>query len=239
MGSLNEVSKGERDGARMYSQALLFIYDAWVLGLNNRFVWRCRTKNLLRMYNEQMTDHHLDIGPGTGFHLRHARWPSGDRPQRVALLDLNASSLAMASRRLGERGISPTIYEGSILHELPVECRYGSVATNLVMHCVPGSWESKGVAFGHVADAVADDGVFFGSTVLASGVPHTWLSRATQGAFQRIRAFHNAADDFEGLQRALDTSFAAVQLWTVGSMALWTARRPRRAAVASPDTAED
>ncbi|SUH71860.1 Uncharacterised protein [Nocardia africana] len=221
-----DITRDEYDGAR-YTPALLAAYDLGVLGINNRFVWRCPTKHLIALYNRNASADHLDIGPGTGWHLVHTTWPT--RLPRIALLDLSEDSLAFSARRLRDRGITPDIYVGSVLQSLPTDRQYTSVAANLLMHCVPGhGWGSKGIAFEHIAAATADDGVFFGSTVLTGGVSHTLLSRGVAEAFNRIRVFHNQADDLPGLRQALEAAFEDVSIDTVGSMALWSARRPRR-----------
>ncbi|MBF6329067.1 class I SAM-dependent methyltransferase [Nocardia transvalensis] len=225
MGSI-DISKDEFDGARAYSPLLLRAYDICVLGFNNSFVWRCPTRNLRRLYDGNVSADHLDIGPGTGWHLRHACYPVAH--PKVTLADLNPHPLDMASRRLRRRGIEAVTRVGSVLHPLPVDRRYTSVATSLLMHCVPGGWDSKGVAFRHIADATADDGVFFGATILAHGVPHTRLSRAVQASFNDRGVFHNRDDDLDGLIAALERSFGTVQVDTVGSVALWTARTPKR-----------
>lgn len=44
---------------------------------------------------------------------------------------------------------------------------------NFVLHCVPGTWAEKGRAFRHIAQVIADDRVFFGSTILDTGADDT------------------------------------------------------------------
>ncbi|MFD6157938.1 class I SAM-dependent methyltransferase [Nocardia sp. NPDC060256] len=221
-----EISQAELDGARPYSPMMLRVYDLYVLGFNNRFVWRCPTKNLRRLYDGNISGDHLDIGPGTGWQLSHAKYPVAH--PKVTLVDLNQHPMAMTAHRLRKRGIEPVSHVGSVLQPLPVDRRYASVAASLLMHCVPGNWDSKGIAFRHIADATTDDGVFFGATALSHGVPSTALSRATSRNFQRRNGFHNQDDDLTGLVDALERAFAAVEVNTIGSFALWTARGPRR-----------
>lgn len=223
-----DVTAAELEGVRTYSPLFLRVYDLRVLWYNNRFVWRCPTANLGRLYSDNMSDDHLDIGPGTGYHLCHVRYP-GDHPQ-VTLVDLNKNSLHTASRRLlRKRGIESVTCVGSVLAPLPVERRYRSVAASLLMHCVPGAWsDSKGAAFRHIADVTADDGVFFGATVLAHGVSQTRRSRAKIAKLNNCGIMHNQDDDLDGLVRALERAFASVSVRTVGAVSLWTARQPRR-----------
>ncbi|MGV9678859.1 class I SAM-dependent methyltransferase [Nocardia sp. NPDC003482] len=222
----NEISQAELDGAEPYSPTLLRLYDLWVLGFNNSVVWRCPTTHLRKLYDGNVAADHLDIGPGSGWLLAHATYPAR-RPQ-VTLVDLNPHSLGMAARRLRRRDIEPVLRTGSVLRPLPVDRRYGSVAASLLLHCVPGTWADKGIAFRHIANATTDDGVFFGATVLSHGVGHTRLSRAVSDAFNKRGAFHNRDDDRDGLVAALGRAFGAVHVDTIGAMALWTAREPRR-----------
>lgn len=223
-----DVSQAEREGAA-YSSRYLVIYDLRVLKLNCRFVWRCSTRHTLALYNRHMSADHLDIGTGTGWHLCHATYPV-EHP-RVTLVDLNRPSLDATSRRLRGRGIDAETRVGTVLQSLPVERRrFGSVSSTYLMHCVPGGWDDKGKAFQHIADVMADNGVFFGATVLDSGVPHTPLSRVELGRLRARGMFHNQSDDLPGLVGALERAFGSVDVGTRGSVALWTARRPRRAA---------
>jgi ubiquinone/menaquinone biosynthesis C-methylase UbiE len=222
------ISQAEREGAA-YSSRYLAVYDLRVLQVNCRFVWRCSTRHTLALYNRNMSADHLDIGTGTGWHLCHATYPV-EHP-RITLIDLNRPSLDATSRRLRRRGIHPETRVGSVLQSLPVERRrFGSVSSTYLMHCVPGGWDDKGKAFRHIADVIANNGVFFGATVLDSGVPHTPVSRAEMRRLRARGMFHNQSDDLPGLVQALERAFESVDVGTRGSVALWTARRPRRAA---------
>ncbi|WP_337505458.1 hypothetical protein [Rhodococcus jostii] len=106
---------------------------------------------------------------------------------------------------------------------------FDSVAANFVLHCVPGTWEQKGRAFGHIAKVLTEDGVFFGSTILDTGVHHTPLSRALNSLYNGpIKLFHNHGDDLDGLHTALATAFEEVEITVVGSVAVFAAHLPRR-----------
>jgi ubiquinone/menaquinone biosynthesis C-methylase UbiE len=223
-----DISRAEQEGAA-YSSRYLAVYDLRVLKVNCRFVWRCSTKHTLALYNRHMSADHLDIGTGTGWHLCNASY-SVEHP-RVTLIDLNRPSLDATSRRLRRRGIDAETRVGTVLQPLPVERRrFGSVSSTYLMHCVPGGWGMKGRAFQHIAEVMADDGVFFGATVLDSGVPHTPLSRAEMRRLRARGMFHNQSDDLPGLLEALGRAFESVDVGIRGSVALWTAHRPRRVA---------
>lgn len=223
---MTDATEAELAGASSYTRGLLRFYDIWVLGFNNRFVWRCPTANLTAMYADNASRYHLDVGPGTGYHLAHAPFPAA---AEVTLVDLNPAPLEMASTRLRARGIDPVTHRGSVLSPLSLERRqFSSISACLLMHCVPGTWNgSKGKAFQYLAELLASDGVFFGATVLGEVPDPTVLGRAVSAWFNRAGVFDNATDDLAGLQRALDDAFEDVDLRMIGSVALWTARRPR------------
>ncbi|QLY30970.1 methyltransferase domain-containing protein [Nocardia huaxiensis] len=222
------ITEAERAGAAIYGYRALRIYDFVVLRVSNSLVWRCPSRRMLASYDAQVSGDHLDIGPGSGWFLREARFPVGETA--VTLVDLNPAALEMSTQRLLGRGIEPSCRIGSVVRPLPVERRYRSVAANLVMHCVPGGWAEKGVAFRHIADVMAADGVFFGSTVLARGVRQHPVARWLIRFYNRAGAFQNASDDRAGLEAALRGAFAEVKVVVVGSVALWEARAPRGAA---------
>ena len=55
-------------GQAVYSRRVLGIYDILVLGLSNRWIWKCPTKHLLEHYNRCLSSNHLDVGVGTRRH---------------------------------------------------------------------------------------------------------------------------------------------------------------------------
>lgn len=221
----SSLETAEKAGATIYTPVTLAVYDVWVLRFSNHLAWRCPTRKMLDTYNAHLSADHLDIGPGTGWYLREATFPTAT--PAVTLFDLNPNPLAVTSRRLRHRGIDPSTHLGSVLEPLGLR-RFDSVAANFLMHCVPGSWAEKSIAFRHIADVTSDQGVFFGSSILTRGVPTNVLGRALARLYNSIGTFHNATDDCDGLREALFESFADVDITVRGSVATWSARSPRR-----------
>jgi len=209
-----------------YSKRLLRSYDMFVVGFSNSRAWRCPREVMLDQYNRCLGARHLDVGPGTGWYLAHAQLPAG---ADITLLDLSPNSLASASSRLG--GVTHQAVFGNVLEPLPGGLGpFDSIAVNYVFHCIPGSWAEKGQAFPHLADGLADDGVLFGSTILGQGVRHNLLGRFLMAFYNKKGVFHNREDDEAGLTAALQTSFDQVEVTVVGTVAMFTARGPRRRA---------
>ncbi len=219
----------EHEAAAPYTRAFLTIYDAWVIRLSNRFAWQCNAKVMLDLYNQHLGHRHLEVGPGSGWYLANTTATPG--PAHITLMDLNPTPLSFTARRIeaADRVVEPVC--GSILDPVPAEAGtgYDSVGINFVLHCVPGDFATKGVAFRHLANALADDGVLFGSTILGRGrTPRTLFGRALTAVYRRVGAFNNRDDDRGDLETALKDSFGEYSVTDVGDVSLFTARRPRR-----------
>lgn len=215
-----EVSRG----SAIYTAPLLHLYDFTVLRFNNRRVWHCSRERILDHYHDNLRCHHLDVGPGTGWYLSHARYPCTN--PRITLLDMSPSSLAVAATRLKRFDLK--LVEADVFSPFAFPEKFESIAANYVLHCLPGDWSAKGLAIGNIASALAPDGVFFGSTILGRGVPLRALGRVTTSVYNRIGIFNNESDDIQGLRTALDTHFHTVSTKIVGSVALFRATQPRQ-----------
>lgn len=213
-----------RRGAGIYNRPVLSGYDIVVIYLSNSAVWRCSRHQMLEQYDRHLGPNHLDVGPGTGWYLAHTRMA---KDSRVTLMDLNSHSLDSASASLGD--ISHCKVSASVLDPLPESIgQMDSIAANFLLHCLPGSWPDKGEAFRHLADRLTDDGVLFGGTILGNGVDHNLAGRGLMALYNRLGIFHNRDDDAPGLESALRLVFQEVSVRVVGTVALFTARRPRR-----------
>lgn len=211
-----------RAGAGIYSKPVLKIYDLFVVQFSSTFAWRCTSDRMLAQYKANVGTRHLDVGPGTGWYLARASFPAD---ADVTLMDLNNNSLDAASQRLD--GITHHRLVANVLEPLPAQIGpFDSIGVNYLLHCVPGAWTEKGVAFAYLAAQLADDGTLFGSTVLGSGVQHNRLGRVLMALYNRKGIFHNRRDDAAGLQRALEQSFAQVNVKVVGAAAVFSAREP-------------
>ena len=210
-------------GQAIYSPTTLAFYDLVVLGVSNRFIWRCPTRDILALYDRHVSDEHLDIGVGTGWYLDKCRFRS-DRPN-LSLMDLNASSLAAASRRVAR--YRPQSYQADVLQPWPFEaCRFRSVAMTYLLHCLPGTMESKMVAFDTVRPLLHPDGVVFGATLLSSGAKHSAAARSLMRLYNRKGVFSNRDDTAEALRAGLEKRFSQVKIEIVGCGALFTAHGP-------------
>ena len=208
-------------GQAVYTRRNLGLYDLFVLGLSNRFVWKCPTPRLVAHYNQYVTANHLDVGVGTGYFLDHCRLPAQQR--RIALMDLNSEALAYTALRIAR--YQPETYRHNVLEPIAVQLpKFDSIGVNYLLHCLPGSIATKAVIFDHLHAVMNLDAVLFGATLLQGDVPRSPLAKCLMSFYNRKGIFSNQGDDVTGLEQALFSRFREVSVEVVGCAALFSAR---------------
>ena len=214
-------------GQAVYSQRTLAAYDWVVLGLSNRWIWRCPTPRLLKHYNQHLSANHLDVGVGTGYFLDRAKYPGDEirRRLRVVLMDMNEYSLAYAARRVSRLG--PEEYQQNILEPISHDlASFDSIGINYLIHCLPGTLTTKAILFEHLCPLLTPDGTLFGSTLLHQGVSRGWTARRLMAFYNAKGIFSNQSDSLAGLRAVLERYFQRVSIDVEGAVALFSARRP-------------
>lgn len=201
----------------IYNPVTLRLYDAGVLGLTNRLIWRCPTATMVEHYRSHAGRSHLDVGPGTGYFLERIDSPS------LTLLDLNASCLAAASGRVGH-GRSVASLQQSFFDPLPREHSFDSIGLNFLLHCIPSheKWDRLSQLRGHLRPG----GTIFGSTLIPDPETATLAARALNSTYNKLGVFGNADDTMDELENAL-RGYTEVSTRRVGQVALFSARRPQ------------
>lgn len=212
-------------GYKDYTPRFLKTYDPWVLGFMGPRVWKMGTEPALDLYRKYMGRRHLDVGPGTGYFIAEAMPPPDTE---LTLLDPNPHVLEHSAGRLA--AWQPTTVEANVLRHLPVQGSFDSAALTHVIHCLPGPMPSKAPAIGHIAEALSQDGVLFGGTVLGLSADHTLAARMFLRLANLHGGFDNRDDDVEGLRSILEASFEDVEIELPSpSVAYFIASRPKRA----------
>jgi len=220
--SVHEADEEAAKGAAAYTPFSLRFYDLAVLCFSNFFVWQCPTRIILDSYNSHVSDKHLDIGVGTGYFLDRCQFPSAS--PTIALLDLNANSLAATAKRL--RRYSPSCHLGNVLEPIDIGTSdFGSVGLNYLLHCVPGNLASKSAVFEHVKPLLRDGGVVFGATILGRDAPHNFLARKLMKIYNAKGIFSNLQDCKQDLEAGLKAHFREYTLRMEGCVALFSARK--------------
>lgn len=208
-------------GQAVYTKRTLAAYDFVVLAVSNRFIWKCPTERLEEHYNKHVTANHLDVGVGTGYFLDRCRFRS--TAPRIVLMDLNPNALEFASRRIARH--KPSAYLRNVLEPISIDAApFDSVAINYLLHCMPGSMESKAAALDHLKALMNPNGVLFGATLLQGGVTRNWCAKRLMAIYNKKAIFANERDDLEGLKRALNQRFRDVSVEVIGCAALFSAR---------------
>lgn len=206
--------------AALYNRAILSIYDAYVLGFSNTFAWRCPSNVLLSHYNQNVSDRHLDIGPGTGYFLDHCEFPSNH--PRIDLLDINESPLELTMKRISRYNPTPYIADITTPFTSP-EGPYSSIALNYILHCLPGTIQEKGTSV--LAQLIPmldkENGSLFGSTILNQGVQHNQIGSILMRVYNSKGVFGNLLDSEEELRQLLNDHFARHTLEIRGCVALF------------------
>ncbi|MEN3802945.1 class I SAM-dependent methyltransferase [Aeromonas veronii] len=214
------MNKSTQDGAKVYTPLTLKVYDWWVLGISNRFAWKCSTSDyLVPHFKKHLGQRHLDIGVGTGFYLQYV-------PEEIdiSLMDMNANSLAVAKERVSGRCCATTI-QHDIFESIPIECEggYDSVSLYYLLHCLPGTLAEKRIALLNASKALKSNGTLFGATILGYEVNHNLLGRKLMHTYNSKGIFSNIQDTEAGLRHELSSLFENVVIHRVGKVALFSA----------------
>jgi len=207
-------------GHAFYTRRSLAVYDLAVLGYFSRLAWRCPASRIVDHYNLHVSANHLDVGVGTGYFLDHCTFPAPPDKPRLALLDLSASCLDVAGRRVDR--FDPQRIEANVLEPIDYDGdRFDSIGLNYVLHCLPGDIGSKSVALDHLS-ALANPGAWvFGATLLHDGVHRNWFARKVMDRNNSHGIFSNADDSLDGLRSALSHRFSDVCVEVVGCVGIF------------------
>ncbi|HJZ87341.1 MAG TPA: class I SAM-dependent methyltransferase [Polyangia bacterium] len=207
-------------GQAVYTPGVLALYDFFVLGVSNRWVWRCPTEGLLALYDAHVSACHLEVGVGTGYFLDRCRFPTAH--PAITLLDLNPTPLAKAARRIAR--FQPRTQIANLLEPLPLAPNsFDSIGLNYVLHCLPGTIASKAVALASLRALLRPGGVLFGSTLLGRGGERSLAARGLMALYNARGIFSNREDDQAGLERALGAHFGRFEIRLLGCGALFVA----------------
>ncbi|MBG0800994.1 class I SAM-dependent methyltransferase [Methylocystis sp. H4A] len=207
-------------GQAIYTPNMLAIYDVVVLGLSNRWIWKCPTPRLLAHYDRHISGNHLDVGVGTGYFLDRCRFPTPT--PRIALMDLNRDALQFSARRIAR--YRPETYVRNVLENIDFDgAKFDSLGVNYLLHCLPGDMATKARAFDFLSPLMSPGAVVFGSTLLHGGVERSFAAQRLMAFYNSKGVFSNTQDDLETLTRELEKRFSAVSVETVGCAALFSA----------------
>lgn len=201
-----------------YTRRSLAFYDWWVLGVSNKLIWKCPTDEILELYEAHLSDNHLEVGVGTGYFLEKML-PEG-KP-RVGLLDINRDCLEVTSARISD--YRPEIHQENVLEPLELHgAGYDSIAINYLLHCLPGSLETKaGKVIDHLAPYLRDKGTLFGSTILGAEIKRPIAATLLMKQYNKKGIFSNTQDSLGAVMEALSTRFKTFNVEVQGCVVLF------------------
>jgi len=215
-----EISNEVSNGQKIYSKPVLSIYDLWVLGISNQFIWKCPTKILLTHFNNHISANHLDIGVGTGYFLDKCGLPSANC--RIGLMDLNQNSLDETGKRV--KRYNPSQYRVNVLDEVKLDIpAFDSISVNYLFHCLPGKLSDKLSVLNNVDHLLSNNGTIFGSTILSQGVKKNHAAIKLMSIYNKKGIFSNSEDNIEDLESYLSINYTNYKVEVHGCVALFSA----------------
>lgn len=198
----------------------LAFYDV-VVAVVSPLAWRCTLPYLAGRYQRFVSNNHLEVGPGTGYFLNRL---DGLSNNRLALMDLSEACLTKSAKSLAK--YQPQTYRQNILEPVTHDIEpFDSIGINYVMHCVPGNFTEKGIAFKHLAALLRPGGQIFGCSVLSENVDKNWLAKAAMGFLQGSGVFNNQHDNAADLSATLNAYFDEVKVEVIGPTAVFSGRK--------------
>ncbi len=217
---MNITPEQVQAGQAVYTKQILSIYDWFVIGFSNRYIWQCPSPILEKLYNHYVSANHLDVGVGTGYFLDRCQFPSSS--PRVALMDINKNTLEYASQRIAR--YQPETYQHNILEPISINVpKFDSVGVNYLLHCLPSSIPSKAVIFDNLKQVMNPNAIIFGSTILPHSIDYNFPAKILMNFYNKKGIFCNQNDDFDALNNALEKRFNNINLQLKGCVALFSA----------------
>jgi hypothetical protein len=213
-----EVARSQR----YFNPLSLLIYDAVLYGVISKFAWGSSIGRLDAHYAQYASSNHLEVGVGTGYLLNRIRF--GTTAPRLALMDLSASCLEKTRQKVAR--YAPEVYTQNLLEPIAHSpAPFDSIGINYVMHCVPGSFAEKGIAFRNLTKLLSDHGVLFGTSVLSESVHKNLLARPFMWLMNAMGVFNNRRDNATELKTALETCGKLVYFEIVGVTAFFAIKK--------------
>lgn len=218
----NSTGKKLKASQAYFNPLLLYFYDWVVFSFVAKNIWGVSVKQLLERYEQLVRKTHLEVGVGTGYLLDKLN----PVDTNIDLMDLSESCLEKTRSRLTR--FKPATYIHNILEPYTnkannLEGRYQSLSLNFVMHCVPGDFKEKSVAFRHLKKLLADDGVLFGVSVVAQDNKANPLAKPVMWLLNAIGLFNNSNDHPGDLRSGLEVHFRYVSVKVVSASVFFIA----------------
>lgn len=237
-GASSSAAPAENKGTAVYKPWALPLYDFLVLWASNVFLWKCRTsEHLLPLFRGALGERHLDVGVGSGYYPAHSVGGAASKVREMTLMDLSPNSLRAAEHRVAAAArasgrdlkLSTVVADATGPFPLPASSQFDSISVFYLLHCIPVAPEAKNSVFDGARRHLAPGGTLAGATILGRERPMNWLAKYIMGLYNRKGVFDNWDDSEKVFTEGLERNFDEVEVWIVGRVMLFKARRPREA----------
>lgn len=221
---MDELADDVKAGQAPYTRSFLSVYDLLVLRFSNNYIWKCPTANMLQLYDQYLSTHHLDVGVGTGYFLLHTN--RLQQCQRLTLLDANTNSLKVSKKKLRRKNlVTVDTIAANVLGDIPaMPSRFNSIGINYLLHCLPGCIDDKVPRIiDNLRPYVGKDCTLFGSTILTGDVPHSATAQRVLNLYNKRGVFSNQRDTAARLDSALRKHTTHHEMKIVGAVGLFWA----------------
>ncbi len=218
------LSEEVKKGQAAYTKIGLAVYDFWVLGISNQYIWECPSSEIIAHFDKHISSNHLDIGVGTGYFLNNCKFNQDDSKVRIALMDLNQNSLDKAANCI--KRYKPSKYRYNVLKKIDLDIApFDSISLNYLFHCLPGKLSSKLKVLSNIDHLLSANGTVFGATLLSKDIDMTPLARRLMSFYNAKGVFSNTEDSKEDLARYLANNYSKYRVELKGCVALFSASR--------------
>jgi hypothetical protein len=139
-------------------------------------------------------------------------------------MDLSRECLEKTKRKVAR--YAPETYIQNLLAPMHHKIdQFDSIGINYVMHCVPGNFKEKGVAFTHLQPLLSENGVLFGTTVLSDNIHKNVLAKPFMWLMNSLGVFNNRSDNARDLKECLETNFQVIEFDVVGVTAFFAVKK--------------
>lgn len=198
---------------QFFNKGSLLFYDFLLYGVISKYAWGSSIQRLDSHYKKYVGHNHLEVGVGTGILLNRVVFDSAH--PRLALMDLSRDCLEKTKRKVAR--YAPETYIQNLLEPIHHKIdKFDSIGINYVMHCVPGNFKEKGVAFTYLRPLLSENGVLFGTTVLSDNIHKNVLAKPFMWLMNSLGVFNNRSDNAHDLKECLETNFQVIEFEVVG-----------------------
>jgi phospholipid N-methyltransferase len=167
-------------------------YDYFVNNINCKYVWKCDQRYIKKLYANNITNKHLEIGPGTGYFIKKYQF------NNLHLVDINQDILTNSKKNLNNNCQNIKIHNQNIFeNNNKINEDITSIGMSYVLHCVPSNLDRS--LDNLVENIKANNQVtIFGSTVIPN--KKDFLAMTEIYTLNKLGIFNNINHNKEQLE---------------------------------------